>query len=141
MDFTEQSQSITVVKGGKPGRGNLSMGKGKYGLWHTTAEKGRVGVKKFLSLELRSIADVGLVGFPNAGKSTLLGAVSDAQPKVAPYPFTTLKPTIGYVKFKSDKEDESGFKEKLVSIEDSIAQTGDVPFNVMSVADIPGIIR
>jgi len=101
-DFTDEGQKEVICLGGKGGRGNINY-KSSTRQTPRYAQNGTAGEKGVFELELKILADVGLVGFPNAGKSTLLSVLSKARPKIADYPFTTLEPHLGIVKYEEFK--------------------------------------
>ena len=102
-DLTETGQEYVLCQGGRGGRGNVHF-KSSRNQAPTRADPGEAGTEGFFYLELRKMADAGLVGYPNAGKSTLLTRLSAARPKVAPYPFTTLHPLVGVLEFPDTYE-------------------------------------
>ncbi|MFH2056007.1 MAG: GTPase ObgE, partial [bacterium] len=112
-DLEQEGEEFVICEGGIGGRGNVHF-KSATNQTPRRADAGRPGVELEVILELKLVADVGLVGYPNAGKSTFLAAVSDARPKIASYPFTTLTPNLGVVSNDKGKS--------------------------FTVADIPGII-
>src|SRR5512134_3945906 len=100
-DLTQPKQRLVICKGGRGGRGNQHFATSRNQA-PRTAEKGEPSEEKRLKLELKLIADIGLIGVPNAGKSTLLSVLTNAKPKIAAYPFTTLEPNLGVAEVDND---------------------------------------
>jgi GTP-binding protein len=102
FEITEELEEKILIKGGMGGRGNLHF-KSATNQTPRYAQPGILGIEQSFRLELKLLADVGLVGFPNAGKSTLLSVLTKAKPKIADYPFTTLKPNLGIVPYRNHR--------------------------------------
>ena len=129
-DLVATGQRVLLARGGRGGLGNVHFATATHRA-PKHAQRGEPGVERRLRLELRLIADVGLVGLPNAGKSTLLAALTAAQPRIADYPFTTLEPNLGVMDVGA-----------AATAEDAPADSDDTPDERRpTIADVPGLIE
>ncbi|OQA11241.1 MAG: GTPase ObgE [Firmicutes bacterium ADurb.Bin373] len=101
-DLVKNGQEVVIARGGRGGRGNARFAT-PHNKAPKMAEKGEPGEERWLNMELKLLADAGLAGFPNAGKSTLISRVSAARPKIADYPFTTISPNLGVVRVEDER--------------------------------------
>lgn len=130
FDLVGEGQKTLVARGGGGGRGNAKL-RDEFGRRPKAGEKGKIGEACDITLELKLIADVGLIGLPNAGKSTLLAALTAARPQIASYPFTTLEPNLGVL--------STDYSLQTTAV-DSRQSTVDKPAPLV-LADIPGLIE
>lgn len=138
-DLTDDGQKVLVARGGQGGKGNIHL-RDEFGRRPRRGEKGRVGETGNLTLELKLIADVGLIGLPNAGKSTLLSVLTSARPAIAPYPFTTLEPNLGVLNSsqftvrssRTRQDPETSVNREPITVNQQAK---------LVIADIPGLIK
>lgn len=157
FDLVSDGQKVLVARGGEGGRGNSHL-RDEFGRRPRSGEQGQDGEFLNMTLELKLIADVGLIGLPNAGKSTLLAAITSAKPKIAPYPFTTLEPNLGVMNIPvsqqvgrsasqqvSIPESQNSESPMLGNSESLIYPNTDSPTHRFTdklvIADIPGLIE
>jgi len=131
-DLVEAGQKVLIARGGQGGRGNCHL-RDEFGRRPFRGEVGERGEEIEIILELKLIAQVGLIGLPNVGKSTLLSRLTSARPKVAAYPFTTLEPNLGVIKVKVKSQSMKSKGEKSLYTADFDSQ--------IVIADIPGLIE
>lgn len=146
FDMVEPGQKILVARGGEGGRGNAHL-RDEFGRRPKSGEKGEDGEAFNVTLELKLIADIGLVGLPNAGKSTLIAKLTAAKPKIAAYPFTTLEPNLGVIQLPvlgfqlSDKgQSVNQLTGQLKTGEPNSENRRQKTDNRIIIADIPGLI-
>ena len=140
FDLVEEGKKVCIARGGRGGRGNARF-KNAERQAPKIAERGQQGEYVEVEITLKSIAHVGLVGFPNAGKSTLLSKLTSAAPKIAEYPFTTLEPNLG-VMILSDELKKHIINNKIINAKTSANTEQDLPEpQRIIIADLPGLIE
>jgi len=139
-DFARPDERIIIAKAGRGGRGNQHFATPTHQA-PREAEAGRLGEERHYRLELKLLADAGLVGYPNVGKSTLISRITAARPKIADYPFTTLQPNLGVVSVGPVQKKSSAVTKKKSATDGQAASVTGWETESFVVADMPGLIE
>jgi len=133
VDMTQHGQRFEVAWGGRGGRGNWQF-RSATNQAPKEFEEGKPGDAKWLLLELKMVADIGIVGLPNVGKSSLLKALTNANPKIAGYPFTTLEPNLGVLKLRNNQE-------PIINNQTNSNNQNPNEKNFLILVDVPGVVE